>query len=229
MSGPKRRRVVVLPGKFQAAPIPTKKPRIEEPSKEKTPPPPETQDEEVQQKTPPPRQLAETHEVQSMNLTPPPSPRHVAEPFVDEVQKEADALIVHPEDDDVQTLGEEPKEFNAEGPKETENKIQDAKNFDMPLTSVGNSFKTFQFVETGFESAPLLVVPDPARNALQSHRASAIEFFGDLSGLSDLEKANIWSLRAVAGVSEPFVKVPDPFAENQRLLMPIITITWLWR
>ncbi|XP_021756203.1 uncharacterized abhydrolase domain-containing protein DDB_G0269086-like [Chenopodium quinoa] len=114
--------------------------------------------------------------------------------------KEADTLIIHPEDDDVQTLGEIPKDFNAEGLKETEKKVEDAKNFDMPSTSAGISFKTFQSVKMGFESARLLVVLDAARNALRSHRASAIEFFGDLSSLSDLEKAKIWSLRAVAWV-----------------------------
>ncbi|XP_021756138.1 uncharacterized protein LOC110721308 [Chenopodium quinoa] len=147
--------------------------------------PGEFPEEEVQQRTPP--VLTE-------------SPRHTAEDFTAEIQREIDALIVqHSKDDDVQILSRRPDDF-----KEVDERVEGPRSFDIP-SSAGHSFKTFQSGEMGFEATPMIVVPEAIKDSLHLHRDSSIELFGDLSSVSELERVERWSIRAAAGVTEPLV------------------------
>ena len=97
------------------------------------------------------------------------------------------------EDDDVPILDGRTEDF-----KEAEDRVEEPKNFEVPSTSTETSFRTFQSSDMWFKSPLLTTVPDAIRNTMVSHQTLAMEFFGDLCGLSELEKAKVWSLRAAA-------------------------------
>ncbi|XP_021729740.1 uncharacterized protein LOC110696692 [Chenopodium quinoa] len=173
-------------------------------SKEKIPEPSSTwnPDEQVRQKPPSPM---------------PHLSQYSATPFDEEIQRQVDAFITNIGNNNVLLLEVRPENF-----KDADERVDKPRKVDMPTSSAANSFKTFRSDEMGFESAPLVIVHDAVRDNLMESRNSAVEFFGDLSGLSELEKARIWSTRATAGAFEAFLKVSDPVAENFKLLMQAV-------
>ncbi|XP_021747124.1 uncharacterized protein LOC110712973 [Chenopodium quinoa] len=142
--------------------------------------------------------------------------------FSDDIDREVDAFLRQPD------LGEEAEKVVAAdlggdqlGSAEGEGHAKPEKIQEVPSSSFP-SFQTLNSGDLGF-SAPRITVPEPVWERIWGqNREGAAGYFGDLTSMSEVDRARVWSLKATDGMGESSQRVPDPAKDNQRLLMHVV-------
>ncbi|XP_021723688.1 uncharacterized protein LOC110691060 [Chenopodium quinoa] len=240
----RRRRIAVLgPRQFQTGLMPTGGIHIREPDEGRgsprappppknppprtPPPPPETQEMEVDQKTPDPKggvQGEDLNQGSAIGHFAEAAEKPTAEGFSGDIEREVDAFIRQPEArEEEEVIAVDPGRDqlgSAEGEKSVEpDKAQDAPSSSFP------SFQSLNSGDLGF-SAPRITIPEPVWERIWGqNREGAAGYFSDLTGMSEVDRARVWSLKATAGMGESSRRVPDPARDNQRLLMQTPSMT----
>lgn len=183
----------------------------------RTPPPPPEM--EVDQKTPDPKggvqeevqESAAEHRDEDAVMP-------NAEGFTADIAREVEAFVLTPEEEaEVIIIDSAEKKEDAEP-----SKTQEAPSSSFP------SFQTLQSGEMGF-SAPRMPIPDHIWDLIWGqNREGAAAYFGNFAGMSEVDRARIWSLKATAGMGESSRSVPDPARSNQLLMMQVILLPCLY-
>ena len=138
-----------------------------------------------------------------------------AEGFTADITREVEAFVLTPEEEEVIVIDSSEKD-DAEP-----SKAKEAPSSSFP------SFQTLQSGEMGF-SAPRIPIPDHIWDLIWGqNREGAAAYFGNFAGMSEVDRARIWSLKATAGMGESSRSVPDPARSNQLLMMQVIFLHFL--
>ncbi|XP_021724271.1 protein SCARECROW 1-like [Chenopodium quinoa] len=211
--------VRLMPGLTIREPTEGEAPRVPpppaNPPSKTPPPPPETQEMEVDQRTPDPKEAVQGETPNGESDAKPSVEKEAAmgvadepvaveeadeaattEGFAAEIQRETDALLNRHE------VEEEVEVVNLEGDQLGSNEEAKDQTVEVPSPSLP-SFQTFRFEEMGFH-APFIPIPSSVRETIWGrHREEVAAFFGDFSGLSEVDQAREWSLKATARMGEP--------------------------